>query len=74
MLCSAPSSNNLKEYCNDTDIVNDIFSNFIKDMVVPNIDKTNNCNDATANLNALNDFLSSDNIWSDIYVLEQERK
>jgi hypothetical protein len=73
MLCTAPSSKNLKEYCNESDIVTDIFTNFIKDMVAP-IDKTNNCNTA-ANLNALNDFLSSDNnIWSDIYILEQERK
>ena len=75
MLCSAPSSSNLKEYTNENEMVNDIFSNFIKDMTLP-VEKSEKSNsDNVPNLTALDDFLSaSSNIWDDIYVLEQEKK
>ena len=75
MLCSAPSSSNLKEYTNENEMVNDIFSNFIKDMTLP-VEKSEKSNsDNVPNFTALDDFLSaSSNIWDDIYVLEQEKK
>jgi len=76
LLCTVPSSNNLKV---EDKIQKDIFNSFIKDMTPPiknisrvNDDKTND-NDYTKNLTVLKDFLLSDNIWNDIYVLEQEK-
>jgi len=71
-LCSAPSSSNLKEYKNENEMVNSIFSNFMKDMAVP-VEKSDK--KEAISLTALDEFLSaSSNIWNDIYVLEQEKK
>jgi len=73
-LCSAPSSSNLKEYKNENEMVNSIFSNFMKDMTVPVPVEKSDKKEAIS-LTALDEFLSaSSNIWNDIYVLEQEKK
>ena len=75
LLCSAPSSSNLTEYKNENEMVNSIFSNFIKDMALPVEKREISNSDNVPNFTALDDFLSaSSNIWNDIYDLEQEKK